>query len=166
MTDGPTPPPTLVDVESFDVVGIAARSSPAREVDPSTAELPRLWQRFFDENVGRRVAGAIPGRVATVYHEYAPADGDEYTVVLGPVARPGHAVPAGLTRVHVPGGAYLTFAVNGMPPDAITAAWSRVHAFFAADAAHRRAFTVDFEMLRPGATTISISVSDLDGREG
>ena len=158
MTDARLHEPTLVDHEAFDVVGLSARTSAAREADPLTAVVPRLWQRFFDENVSRRVPDAVPGRVATAYVEYSGGGDRAYTVVLGPVARHGDGAPRGLARVHVPAGTYLEFPVDGMPPDAVTAAWSRVHDWFAATRSYRRAYRVDFELLRPGATAIFISV--------
>jgi len=165
MTDARVPEPALVEHEAFDVVGLAARTSAAQEADPFTAVVPRLWQRFFDENVGRRVPDAIPGRVATAYVDHAAGD-SSYTVVLGPAAKHGDSAPFGLTRVHVPAGTYLMFPVDGMPPDAVTAAWSRVEEWFVVARPYRRAFRVDFELLRPGATVIGISVSGEADRAG
>ncbi|HSC26459.1 MAG TPA: effector binding domain-containing protein [Vicinamibacterales bacterium] len=150
-------PPAVVRYDAFDVVGLEARTTRQREAHPANAEIPRLWQRFFDENISRRVTGAVPGRVATVYRDYATSG--EYSVVLGPVARSGDDTADGLVRVHVPAGRYLVFTVDGMPPEAMIAAWSRIDDWFAAEPQYRRAFRVDFEMLQPGATTICVSIA-------
>ncbi|MCI0432149.1 MAG: GyrI-like domain-containing protein [Gemmatimonadetes bacterium] len=152
-------PPTLVEHEGFDVVGLAARTNRHQEADPRTAEISRLWQRFFDENVSRRVTDAIPGRVATVYQDYASRADGYYTVVLGLVAKAGQSAPAGLIRTQVPAGRYLEFMVDGMPPEAMLAAWSRIRDWFADEQAYARAFHVDFELLRPGSSTICISIT-------
>lgn len=150
--------PTLVQREGFRVVGVSVRTSNAAETDADTSQVGRLWQRFFDENVSRRTPGAVPGLIAGVYLNYERAGEAEYDMILGPVVNRIDSVPDGLTYVEVPGGRYLAFPVQGMPPTATLEAWSRIEAWFAAGQAFRRAFTFDIELYRPGVTEILVSV--------
>lgn len=150
--------PTLVQREGFRVVGVSVRTSNRAETEPDSSQVGRLWQRFFDENVSRRTPGAVPGLIAGVYSNYERAGEAEYDMILGPVVNRADSVPDGLTLVHVPGGRYLAFPVQGMPPTATLEAWSRIDAWFAAGRPFRRAFTFDIELYRPGVTEILVSV--------
>jgi predicted transcriptional regulator YdeE len=157
--------PSLVQREGFYVVGVAVRTSNAAEADPDTSQVGRLWQRFFDENVSRRTPGAVPGLIAGVYSKYAQGGTTEYDMVLGPVVTRADVVPDGLHLVTVPGGRYLAFPVEGMPPTATLEAWSRIDAWFAAGKPYRRAFTYDVELYRPGVTEILVSIEPAENAE-
>jgi predicted transcriptional regulator YdeE len=150
--------PTLVQREAFHVVGVGARTTNNAETRPETSRIGRLWQRFFDENVSRRTPGAVPGLIAAVYFNYDNDGGGAYDIVLGPVVTRTELVPDGLRLVTVPGGDYLSFPVDGMPPTATIDAWSRIETWFDASPPFRRAHTWDIEMYRPGVTTIFVSV--------
>jgi predicted transcriptional regulator YdeE len=150
--------PSLVQREGFHVVGVIVRTTNAAETDPELSQVGRLWQRFFDENVSRRTPGAVPGLIAGVYSNYERAGEAEYDMVLGPVVTRSDTVPDGLHLVSVPGGRYLAFPVEGMPPTATLEAWSRIDAWFASGQPFRRAFTYDIELYRPGVTEILVSI--------
>jgi predicted transcriptional regulator YdeE len=153
----------MVEREGFHVIGVGARTTNVVESDLEAGQIGRLWQRFFDENVGRRTPATVPGLIASVYFDYESDETGAYSVILGPVVTSTGTVPDGLRTVSVPPGRYLSFPVEGMPPTAIIDGWSRIHEWFARPRPVVRTFTFDAELYRPGVTEILVAVREASG---
>jgi predicted transcriptional regulator YdeE len=134
----------FVDIEEFQVVGRAARTSNAREM---TADglIPRLW------------AGG-PGTVA-LYTDYESDGHGEYTFLLGGKAGPGSVVPDGMVGRIVPAGRYAVFtSERGLVQKVVIETWQRIWAELPS-----RSFVADFEVYDqraadPGNAVVEIYV--------
>ena len=134
------------------VVGIATRTS----ADPR-AEIGRLWQRFFAEDVAARVPNRVDGTVYSLYTEYEGDHTRPYTVVLGYAVSELGPLPEGLEARTIPAGTYAVLEGVAADPAAIGAAWQSVYA-----AAVPRRFTTDFDVHHvdgPRAGTVDLYVA-------
>lgn len=139
--------PRVVELESFYVIGIARRTSNQSEADPAVAEIPGLWQRFFDEGISRQVAGRVSTKVRFgVYTEYETDETGQFTVIAGVEASSLQNVPEGMIGVKVPAARYLVFDANGELPSAIINAWREIWAYFEDNSSYTRTYQSDFEI--------------------
>ena len=132
-------------VESFSVIGIAARTSNAREEGPDGI-IPKQWQRFFQEGVRDQIPHRIGKDIYAVYTTYASDHNGEYTYLLGVKVEHGTAPPAGMVAVDVPAGSYAVLTSDKGPlRQVVPAAWKRI--FQLEDGGKiRRAYRSDFEV--------------------
>ena len=47
--------PQKIYIKNMTIAGITERTKNEDEFNPSTARLPRLWERFFSENLSREI---------------------------------------------------------------------------------------------------------------
>jgi predicted transcriptional regulator YdeE len=117
----------IVEIEEFEVIGIAARTSNAREMT-ADGVIPKLW-------------AAGPGTVA-LYTDYASDEHGEYTFVLGGKVGPGSAVPDGMVLKTVPAGRYAVFTSERGPVQRVVVeTWQRIWSELPS-----RSFIADFEV--------------------
>ena len=144
-------PPDLVDIPaSRDIAGLAARTSNARESDPTTAALPALWARF----AAAQRSSATPAPVYGVYTDYASDADGAYTTVVGHEAGSGTAAATAERVVRVPAGRYAVFTSTGEMPAAVIAGWQAVWRYFANATAPTRAYGADFEYYDPAQPSV------------
>src|SRR5258708_4778133 len=74
--------PRTVQQSGFTVVGIAGRTSNAKEM---TAEgiISKQWERLMKEALLNRIPNRVDSAIVAVYTEYASDKDGEYTYVLG-----------------------------------------------------------------------------------
>jgi len=132
-----------------EVAGVAARTSNAREADPTTAALPALWARFAG---GASQPDAARAPVYGVYTDYASDVDGAYTTVVGREA----GIVAGTAErvVRVPAGRYAVFTSAGEMPAAVIAGWEAVWRYFADRASPPRTYVVDFEYYDPAEPSV------------
>ena len=139
-------PPKPYELEKPLIVdGLSIRTTNADEAQPGRAQIPALWQRFFEEGLSAAVAGAVYG----VYTAYATDASGPYTLVVGGASDGRSAPGEPLVRVQIPAGRYLAFTSKGDVPAAVVAGWQGVWEYFAGAHAPRRAYTTDFELYDP-----------------
>ena len=139
--------PKLVTRPAARVIGLEARTTNALEADPSTARIPRLWQRFFSEHVPEQIPNrAGSGAWMAVYTHYESDATGEYSLVLGAEVTSFDEIPDGLTRVAIPASRYLLFSAQGLMPQAVIETWSRIWSHFSQESEYQRAYTADFEL--------------------
>lgn len=134
----------IVDIEEFQVVGIAARTNNAREMT-ADGVIPKLW-------------AAGPGTLALYTHYESDEHGD-YTFVLGVKSGPAAAVPDGMTVKTVPAGRYAVFtSERGPVQKVVIETWQRIWSELSS-----RSFVADFEIYDqraadPGNAVVEIYV--------
>jgi len=129
-------PPTVKQVESFDVKGFSVRTQNTDEFNEKTAKLPSLWQQFHSSGLATE---------DTIYGVYSNYDSDAngfYTVTAGVESPQAHD---GLTSATIQAGQYLVFEGKGPMPATVVDTWKRVWDFFGTKSDYRRNFTSDFE---------------------
>jgi predicted transcriptional regulator YdeE len=138
--------PRIIQLDGFEIIGIAARTNNSKEAGPDAA-LPKLWQRAMQEHVLDRVPDITDPNLYAVYTDYASdADGD-YTLVLGAKARSGANPPAGMITRAVPAGRYAVFpSERGPVGKVVVETWKRIWAYYQSPANGLRAYCADFEL--------------------
>lgn len=138
--------PKIIQLDGFAVVGIAARTSNAKEAGPDGA-IPKLWQRVMQETVLDRVSSKMDSNLYAVYTDYASdADGD-YTLILGAKVRPATHAPDGMVMTKVPAGRYAVFASElGPVAKVVVETWKRIWDYYQSPDNGQRAYRADFEM--------------------
>ena len=142
--------------EAFDVTGLSTRTNNADEMNPDSAKIGALHQRF-DENV--QVNYQAGARVYGVYYDYESDASGEFSVLAG--ADRVEFASVELETVKIPAGDYLVFEGKGEMPNAVIDAWGKVWAYFSAEnCQHERSYTVDYEYHKePNAVEIHIAVN-------
>ena len=146
--------PKLVELASpIRIAGITARTTNAREADPSTAALSGLWGRFYSQASATDSAQAV----YSVYTDYESDVNGAYSVVIG---RENDAQSKAEKVATIRAGSYLEFISSGTMPDAVVDGWKQVWSYFADPKAPRRAYTTDFELYDPAdPSTVKIHIA-------
>jgi predicted transcriptional regulator YdeE len=152
--------PTPTEHEALIVVGIDTTTSNAVEGDSARAQIPRLWARYFAEDVLSRIPGKKqPALPVGAYTDYESDHTGAYRVVAGAAVADGVEPPEGLVRVTLPAGRYLVFSGEGPMPETVIQTWMGVWRYFAEPRDFVRAYTGDFELYRgPNLVEIHIGV--------
>jgi predicted transcriptional regulator YdeE len=137
----------FVDIEQFQVIGIAARTSNAREMT-ADGVIPKLWADPPHSDDSGLIA---------LYTDYeSDADG-EYTFVLGGKAGPASAASEGMVVKSVPPGRYAVFTSERGPVDRVVfETWKRIWSELPS-----RSFVADFEVYDQRAADPGDAVIDI-----
>jgi predicted transcriptional regulator YdeE len=136
-------------VDSFNVVGISARSSNAQEM-AGTGEISQLWKRFRDEDVLIRIVNRADARVIAVYSDYQSDRNGMYTYTLGAKVTSTKDVPPGMVVQRVEAGNYGMFTSQGQAAGQIVVGlWKRIWSLEDAHELHR-AYKTDFDVYYEG----------------
>ena len=128
-------------LDEFVVVGIAARTSNAREMT-ADGVIGKQWQRFMQDGVLGQIDGKADSRILAVYTNYASDKDGEYTFLLGAKVSPHVAIPAGMESRRIPTGRYAVFtSERGPVAKVVPETWKRIWA-----APLDRAYRADFEV--------------------
>ena len=158
-----TIPPISTHLGAFSVAGLSVRTRNSDEMNPATARIGDLWERFFSQSWERSLParGAADDRIFGVYSGYESNEHGAFDVTAC-VAVPAPITPvAGAVQVSVQAGRYLVFAGQGEMPQAVIAAWQGVWRYFADNPQARRRFGTDFEMYE-GPDKVAIHIGVLD----
>lgn len=155
--------PQLERVEPLKVAGISVRSRIRLEMNPETAKIPELYQKFETDDVARLISQPIrPDRRIAVYADYESDQSGEFTTLLGQQVDPEAEVPDQLDSVRIDGGSYLHFVGEGSErAQVVRDTWEHVWKHFEENTTHTRAYDTDFEihdLARPGKIDLFISV--------
>ncbi len=145
----------IVNREALAIKGLSIRTNNADEMNPDTAKIAALHQRFDKQVVVNYKEGA---RVYGVYFDYESDHTGDFSVLAG--ADNIESSSAKLETVTLPAGSYLLFAGKGQMPQAVIDTWARVWAYFSVDGCpHARAYSVDYEYYKgPDEVDICIAV--------
>lgn len=106
--------PLIKEVKEFQVMGIAVRTSNAREAT-ANGEIPRQWQKFFQKNILAKIPHKVDSSVYAVYTDYADRRAGEYTFLIGAKVSDASVVPAELVVKTIPAGKFAVFTSETGP---------------------------------------------------
>lgn len=138
----------FVEIEEFQVIGMAARTTNAREMT-ADGVIPKLWAHPPQSDSG----------VIALYTEYESDEHGEYTFVLGAKANSGSAVLDAMVQKTVPAGRYAVFtSERGRVQKIVFETWKRIWSELPS-----RSFIADFEVYDqraadPGDAVVNIYV--------
>lgn len=156
--------PQLVQRDELLVMGVEVRTTNQRELNPATAEIPKLWNRFLAEQLWLDISEGIhPQVLYGVYTDYtnsplAACQPKDFSAIVAMEVSSIDNPPENMVGVTIPAGAYLMFNVVGTLPQAIVQTWQQIWDYFSASSRYQRAFTTDFEQYEPQQVSIYIAI--------
>lgn len=125
----------------FTLVGLKLESKTTNEGGQSGIDCGILWQKFEKENFSDRIPNKLGDEIYAVYFDYEGDHTKPFSYFIGCKVKDTEDVPAGMTRLEIPGQEYQQIIAKGTMPDCV--ANSR-KAIWKSNVS--RTFTYDFEM--------------------
>ncbi|MGB8888278.1 MAG: GyrI-like domain-containing protein [Candidatus Korobacteraceae bacterium] len=144
----PTLHPKIVDLQPFQVVGIAASTNNAKEAGPD-AIIGKQWHRFMSDNLINKIPNRVDQTIYGVYTDYASDANGQYTIILGAKVRPipNPTIPDGMVVKTVPAGRYAVFtSERGPVAKVVVDTWKQIWAYYQSPQNGQRAYQADFEV--------------------
>ena len=112
---------TIVNKPQMIVVGIECRTS--NDSDRAPIDIPKHWNKFFNEDVASRVPNKLSNDVIAVYCDYEGDYTQPYTLVLGYAVSSSDEVPEGMVFKSIPDGSYAHYRAIGEQPKTTVDTW-------------------------------------------
>ena len=128
----------IITKDAFQVIGIEIRTSNQKAM----LDLPKLWDKFFAENIKNQIPNKVNSNYLAVYTNYEGNHTKPYTCILCCEVNTLDTIPAGMVGKTIPFAKYEVFTVVGKMPDKIFEAWNDI---WNSDIEKRRAYIADFE---------------------
>lgn len=137
----------MVEQSGFDVVGIAARTSNAKEMS-GRGVIPQQWDCFMKEGILARIPHRADDIICALYTGYAKGRDSDYDFVIGARVSRALEIPPGMVLRHVPAGKYAVVTSDKGPGfQVVPAAWHRVWQLEdKSELGGVRAYATDFEV--------------------
>ena len=143
---GDTMNPKVIEREAFTVVGIAARTSNAREM---TADgiIGKQWGRLMQEGLLAKIPNKADQNIVAVYTEYASDHNGEYTFLLGARVKSDEGVPAGMVAKKIPAGKFAVFtSEKGAAESVVPETWMKINSLPRSAVGGDRVYRADYEI--------------------
>jgi len=122
------------------ISGISIRTNNVDEVNPITAKIGALHQRFDKEVAVDYKKGE---RVYAIYYDYESDASGNYSVLAG---FDGDNKESKLEVIDIQAGRYLVFSAKGEMPKIVIDTWGEIWNYFSSNnCEHQRLYTTDFE---------------------
>jgi CubicO group peptidase (beta-lactamase class C family)/predicted transcriptional regulator YdeE len=152
--------PKVVEQGDFAVVGIAARTSNAKEMT-ADGVIGKQWGRLMQENFVSKIPNKADQSIVAVYTDYASDHNGEYTFLLGARVTSDADVPAGMIAKKVPAGKYALFtSEKGPAPQVVPALWMKINSLPKIAVGGDRSYRADFEVYDQRAADPQSTVVD------
>jgi predicted transcriptional regulator YdeE len=138
-----------VEGEAFFVAGIAVRTTNDR--NEAQKAIGELWQKFYAENVGAKIADKASDDVYCVYTNYESDHNGFYTAIIGHRLTVKNS-PSGFDVATIPAGKYLSFTSIGKIPEAVLDTWK-----FIWQADFDRKYSSDFDVYKTEPSGIVVT---------
>lgn len=127
-------------IAPFKMIGIAIRTT--NENGQASIDIPKLWERFFSENLSAQIPDKAADDIYSVYTDYELDYTKPYTVILGYRVNSLEVVPEGFTGKSFEGGTYTKFTAKGKLADGMVyEEWTKIW-----NSELPRIYTADFEV--------------------
>jgi CubicO group peptidase (beta-lactamase class C family)/predicted transcriptional regulator YdeE len=138
--------PKVLNEGGFTVVGIAARTSNAKEMT-SEGLIGKQWARIFQESVIEKIPNRTDDNIVAVYTDYAGDHNGEYTYLLGARVSSDGNVPAGMVAKKIPGGKFAVFtSEKGPAVKVVPATWIKIDSLPKTVVGGDRLYRADYEI--------------------
>ena len=133
----------VINIDKKVIHGISTRTTNTNEMNPKTAKIGALWQKFdkevpVDYQHGERVYG--------VYYDYESDANGEFSVLAG-----CDGEGENLEEVTIERGKYLLFEASGEMPQVVIETWGKIWEYFSDETSEfKRAYKTDFEYYKSG----------------
>lgn len=138
--------PKRIEQSGFTVIGIAIRTSNAKEMS-GDGVIGKQWGRLFSDGVLARIPNKADPSIVAVYTDYASDKDGEYNFLLGARVTSDAEVPEGMVAKKIPAGKYAMFtSEKGPGPKVVPETWMRIYQTPKAQMGGDRAYAADFEI--------------------
>lgn len=138
--------PRIVEAKAFTVIGIAVRTSNAKEMS-ADGVIGKQWMRLFQEGLIGKIPNKADASIVAVYTDYASDHNGEYTYLLGARVTSDAEVPAGTVARKIPGGKFAVFtSEKGPAPQVVPATWMRINSLPKTAVGADRTYRADYEV--------------------
>lgn len=131
---------TIVHKPATLIIGIECRTSNAS--DAGTKDIPKLWERFYQENIISNIPHKISHEVIALYCDYEGDYTQPYSLVIGCPVSSIEYIPTGMVAKTIPASSYAVFRAVGEYPTSLIKTWERIWS----ESALQRTYTGDFEL--------------------
>jgi len=139
-------PKVMQQQESFTVVGIAARTTNAKEMT-ADGVIGKFWARLFQEGLIAKIPNKADTSILAVYTDYASDHNGEYTYLLGAKVKNVANVPEGMVAKTVPAGKYAVFTSQPGPAyQVVPQIWQKINNLPKTATGGDRVYRADFEV--------------------
>lgn len=128
----------IIQEPAFSIIGITCRTSNAPEHAP--IDIPKLWERFFQDNIQAQIPNKISNEIFGVYCDYEDDYTKPYSLVIGCKVSSTDGIPQGMVCKTMPATSYAVFHAIGEHPKSLIATWQEIWA-----TPLKRTYTGDFE---------------------
>jgi len=143
---GDTMNPKVVERGAFTVIGIAARTSNARELTPKGI-IGKQWGRLMQEGLLAKIPNKADQDIVAVYTDYASDHHGEYTYILGARVNSDTDVPAGMLAKKLPAGKFAVFtSEKGAAAKVVAEAWTKINSLPHSAVGADRVYRADYEI--------------------
>jgi predicted transcriptional regulator YdeE len=138
--------PKIIEEKRFAVVGIATRTTNAREMS-AKGVIGQQWDRFMKEGLLSKIPNKVDSNILAVYSNYESDANGAYTFLIGAKVSSADGVPAGMVMKKVPAGRYAVFtSEKGFVGKVVPETWSRIWAIPKSAPGGNRVYKADFEV--------------------
>jgi predicted transcriptional regulator YdeE len=138
--------PRILQLDAFEVMGIAVRTNNANEASAGGA-IPKLWRRVMQEHALNTVPDPVDQNIYAVYSDYASDANGDYTLVLGKRVPSGAKLEDGFLVKTVPAGRYAVFTSDRGPvAKVVVETWKEIWSYYQSPTNGQRAYRADFEL--------------------
>lgn len=131
-----------ISIPEKNIKGISIRTQNANEMNPETAKIASLYERFDKNIVVNYKNGA---HVYGIYYDYESDANGMFSVLAG--SDQIESSKENLEGVTIKAGNYLVFEGKGEMPQAVIDTWVKIWTFFADEQTeYKRAYKTDFEL--------------------
>lgn len=143
------------DLERTEVTGFFVRTTNAAEMNPETAKIGSLWERFYTNALPELTESS---KVYGLYTNYESDVTGAYDVWACASNLPSELLKDSV-QTKIEEGKYLTFSAKGQMPQVVIDLWGEVWNYFSSpNCPHSRAYTTDFEYYK-SENEVEISIA-------
>lgn len=138
--------PKVVEEAGFSVIGIAERTTNAREMS-GEGMIGKQWGRFMQESLLAQIPNKADTSIIAVITDYASDKDGEYTHLIGARVTSTADVPEGMVVKKVPAGKYAIFtSEKGPVAQVVVGTWQKIWAQPKSAPGGNRAYKADYEV--------------------
>ncbi len=127
----------IENIETFTIAGISIITDNER----ATTDINALWERFFKDSIGTKIAGKTDDNIYAVYSDYEGDHTKPYRLTIGYKVA---SEVADMHNVQVEARDYAALSAQGLQPKTLIETWTAVW-----ESDMDRAYKTDFEFYGP-----------------
>jgi predicted transcriptional regulator YdeE len=143
-------------MDNLKIIGIATETS--NQDGRSTQDIGQLWERFYAENIKRRILEKAGDEVYAIYTDYESEYTGKYTIIIGLKVKSLDHIPMGLVGREFEPLTFRKFTAKGKMPGAVVDAWKEI---WKNDKDPNRRYQYDFEVYGAASQNGENSVVDI-----